>query len=236
MAQPEKSVRGLQPQNWLEVQENLPHVQQQGHWALKVRKFFLETSVGCMLKLLGSGFREVVCMSFDHALIVEEWWNFKRNAVWRSERPWHHPFKSWDCPFLDLPHGSDPGRILIDIAHTFHIHGVGVDFAASSVVLCCRKGLFGAGTLDSCICRAYYSFMEYCVAFKKTTACKQWMTHKDLDMANNNDYPTSIKGKGFDTALVCSWISWRARREKQGFCSFCSMSGSVNLRPPDSMP
>ena len=50
-------------------------------------------------------------------------------------------------------------------------------------------------------------YIEYCAKFKKTTACKPWNGHDDLGMANNNDFPSSIKGKGFDTALVCSWVS-----------------------------
>ena len=82
-----------------------------------------------------------------------------------------------------------------------------MDFASSSIVLCCKRGLFGQGNLDSQIYRAYCSYMEYCTAFKKTTACKPWTSHKELDMANQNDFPSTLKGKGFDTALVCAWIS-----------------------------
>lgn len=137
----------------------------------------------------------------------KDWWNQKADAPWKLERPGASPFKSRDCPFFDLPHGDDPTKIFTDVAHTFHIHGVGVDFAASSVVLCCRKGLFGTGKLDACIYRAYCAYIEYCAKFKKTTACKPWNGHDDLGMANNNDFPSSIKGKGFDTALVCSWVS-----------------------------
>lgn len=95
--------------------------------------------------------------------------------------------------------------ILVDIAHSFHIKGVGVDFAASLIVLGCRKNLWGAGSFDMKLERAYEEFIEHCATTRKNTTCGTWSRLK-LDMSTGNDFPSSVDGKGMDTAVVCAWL------------------------------
>lgn len=97
--------------------------------------------------------------------------------------------------------------IHVDVAHTFHIEGVGVSFAASALVMCCEKGLFGdEAALGNRLQNAYSNFMGWCHDNGKTTACKPWEKIAVLDMSKNNDFPESLAGKGYNTALCCSWL------------------------------
>ena len=59
------------------------------------------------------------------------------------ERPGPSPFRPGGNPFSRMPNGSNPEMIHPDVAHTFHIEGVGVSFVASGIVMCSKKGLFG---------------------------------------------------------------------------------------------
>lgn len=110
-----------------------------------------------------------------------------------------------DAPFLRLPSAS-PKSALVDTTHSFHIHGVGVDFAASFVVLAAEKGMWGGGRgIDKKLELAYRDFVEYCAIHGKTTRCGMWSRLK-FDMPRVNSFPSSVDGKGFDTVLVCQWL------------------------------
>ena len=153
-----------------------------------------------------------LCVRQCFGFSMQDWYDQSADAAWRHERPDVLPFKGGMHPFFPLPGGGDPRNILIDVAHTFHIKGVGVDFCASAVVMMCRKNMFGRqgrghASLDVLIHRAFSSFMEYCYANHKTTGCRPWSTRHQLDMSSNNSFPGTISGKGHDTGLVCSWIS-----------------------------
>lgn len=135
----------------------------------------------------------------------QDWFDFSEEAEARRLRPGPSPFKGGErSPFLDLP-SAGPRTILVDSTHSFHIHGVGVDFAASLIVMCCRKGMWGQGSFDSRLELAYDEYMGWCSSQGKTTACSLWSWRK-FDMSSTNDYPTSINGKGFDTVLVLQWL------------------------------
>lgn len=139
---------------------------------------------------------------------VEEWHDPSQNAAWQRQdhRPGPWPFKPGGSPFFLYPGGSNPTRAIIDIAHTFHIKGVGCDFVASALALCARKGLFGQGTFDYKLQVAYYIYMQYCTATKKTTSIRQWSNIGDLGMTSQKDFPTTVSGKGFDTGIVCGFL------------------------------
>ena len=88
-------------------------------------------------------------------LLVQEWFNCSNEAEDQRARPGPDPFKSGPVsPFRSLP-SADPSCILVDSTHSFHIHGVGVNFGASLLVMACRKELFGRGGLDVRLGRAY---------------------------------------------------------------------------------
>lgn len=140
--------------------------------------------------------------------MLQDWHNPSRSAPWQTEpeRPGPSPFKRCGTPFSRMPDGLNPEKAIIDIAHTFHIKGIGVDFCASALVLCARKGLFGPGKLDSQLEKAYGLFMDYCQARGKTTSIRHWNSIRELGMTSQKDFPTSISGKGFDTAIVCGFL------------------------------
>ena len=137
---------------------------------------------------------------------MQDWHDQSEGAAWRTERPWNPPYKHGGNPFFKYSHGQDPRNVMIDVAHSFHIKGIGCDFAASAVVLMGRKGLFGAGPIDAYVYRAYCRFMEFCHLTHRTTAVRPWSSRRQLDMTAVNSFPTSINGKGYDTALVCIWL------------------------------
>lgn len=138
---------------------------------------------------------------------VEEWHDPSQNAAWQRQdhRPGPWPFKPGGSPFFLIPHGRNPAKAtaIIDIAHTFHIKCVGCDFVASALALCARKGLSGQGTFDYKLQVAHYIYMRYCTATKKTTSIRQWSNIGDLGMTSQNDFPTTVSGKGFDIGILC---------------------------------
>ena len=128
------------------------------------------------------------------------------DAMWRVERPGPSPFKR-ATPWFRMPSGQSPHKAIIDVAHTWHTKGIGVDFTASSIALCARKGLFGHQTFEKQLEVAYGEFMQYCARSHKTTSIRNWTTKPLLGMANMKSFPTTISGKGYDTGIVSSWLS-----------------------------
>ena len=49
----------------------------------------------------------------------------------------------------------------VDPAHTWSIVGIGKDLCASTILLCTRIGLFGNGSVENCLKRAYNTFQSY---------------------------------------------------------------------------
>lgn len=96
---------------------------------------------------------------------------------------------------------------MIDLAHSFHMKGVGVDFVASGVVVMCEKGLFGNARLPQQMLQAYTSFMSWCKSKNLYSSCKPWDRLLDFDMSKLSDFPESIRGKGYDTGLGCKWLA-----------------------------
>ncbi|CAL1152931.1 unnamed protein product [Cladocopium goreaui] len=82
------------------------------------------------------------------------------------------------------------------------------DLAASAVVLLCKLGHFQGRCLNSRLATAYAEFTAWVGRSKKTTGIDWWSKLK-LDMASDNDWPTSLgssNGKACDTALVLGWL------------------------------
>ena len=68
------------------------------------------------------------------------------------------------------PHGDDPKKILIDLAHTYVIQGWGKDYLASAIVfLSVHCGVWGTHG-D----RAWGSFKSWCVSNRKTTSIEDF--------------------------------------------------------------
>lgn len=141
-------------------------------------------------------------------LIWQDWRNPRRDAVWQTEaeRGGPSPYKAGGSPFDSMPDGQNPKKAIIDCAHTFHIKGIGCDFCASGLLLCARKGVFGAGKLDDQLKQGYELFMRYCHAKGKTTSIRHWDGIQELGMGTQKQFPTTISGKGFDTGIVCGFL------------------------------
>ena len=136
---------------------------------------------------------------------MEDWYDPSAERDQLRSRPGPDPFKSGTpSPFRRLP-GAIPERILVDTTHSFHIHGVGVDFAASFIVIGAKAGFWGRGGFNAKLRRAYADFMKHCADHGKTTHCGMWSKEK-FDMQNVTSFPLSVDGKGFDTVLVCEWL------------------------------
>ena len=82
------------------------------------------------------------------------------------------PFKldRTPSPLRLLPGGSSPLAARVDPAHTWAIAGMGKDLCGSSLVLLAKMGLYGRGSLDTCLRRAYDRFEAYQVRAKKTSS------------------------------------------------------------------
>ena len=105
---------------------------------------------------------------------LQEWHRFDLQAPWREGRPGPPPYKHHH-PFWDVPGCKDPMRIKPDIAHSFHIHGVGVHFAASTIVWLAKLSVFGQfAKFNHALRAAYSNYMRYCDATGRFTACGEW--------------------------------------------------------------
>ncbi|CAE7495689.1 Khdc3 [Symbiodinium pilosum] len=111
---------------------------------------------------LSTGFN---CKRVCHLCDVADWWDVKGEI---QDLPADHnpswPFKAGPPAALRrLPMGENPKFARIDPAHTWAIAGIGKDLAASTILLCARIGIFGYGSLDKCLKRAYDIFQAYLV-------------------------------------------------------------------------
>lgn len=141
--------------------------------------------------------------------LLQAWWDPSLAAETQRSFPGPDPFKRGQpSPFRQLP-SCDPSCILVDSAHSFHIKGFGVDWCASCIVLGCLKGFFGNTSLalDARLEAAYREFQAWCVQERRVTSCDMWSKLK-FDMVRNTDFPASIGGKGFDTAVCSAWLEF----------------------------
>ncbi|CAL1129176.1 unnamed protein product [Cladocopium goreaui] len=140
-----------------------------------------------------------------HLCTGEEWYRFDSDAAWRGPggRPGPSPFKSDGNVFSIVP-GCTPERIKPDLVHSFHI-GFGADLAASIIVWLARLDKFGRLAFDERLRVAYSMFQEYCHEQKRYNSCDEWCLKK-MGMTSSSDFPTSLGGKGHDTAVVCRWL------------------------------
>lgn len=100
---------------------------------------------------------------------LKEWENPTESAAWRSEGPGDPPFKSFSY-MLQIPGSHAPKYITLDYLHIYHL-GYGMDASASSIVLLCKLGHFGAArALDDKLEVAYNRFDGWCKANKRTTS------------------------------------------------------------------
>lgn len=167
-----------------------------GDWVFLRKAFHLNCGFNCSAKCH-------LCNSTD-------WHNLGENASWRGtcgDQRQGSPFKHGHRnPLLRIP-GMNKDSILPDSLHCFHL-GWGQDLAASAVVLLCKLGHFQGRCLNSRLATAYAEFTAWVGRSKKTTGIDWWSKLK-LDMASDNDWPTSLgssNGKACDTALVLGWL------------------------------
>ena len=90
------------------------------------------------------------------------------------------PFKPGPASALrKLPMGHRARFARVDPAHTWSIVGIGKDFCASTILLCTRIGLFGTGSMENCLKRAYNTFQSYLVKAGKYSSIDDF-SHKTL--------------------------------------------------------
>ena len=103
---------------------------------------------------------------------TKDWWNVGLSS---RVRRWQHPegscpFKRHEGKFLRNVFGLDsPERVRPDQMHIY-AYGYGKDFAASSVVLASRLGLFPGRSMQSRMDTAFDAFKQWCVYKKKSTS------------------------------------------------------------------
>lgn len=160
--------------------------------------------------------------------LSQEWHRFKPDAAWLQphSRPGESPFKTYPGnQFAQVPGGDAAARVKPDLVHTFHI-GIGADLCASMIIWLCLMGKFGSWrALDQRIREAYTGFRAWCYDENRYTSCDEWCV-KQLGMSSTlgniplhstavaclclplraADFPTSLNGKGHDTAVVCKWL------------------------------
>ncbi|CAE7653618.1 Khdc3 [Symbiodinium pilosum] len=155
---------------------------------------------------LATGFN---CRRVCHLCDVPDWWNVKGEI---QKVPADHipswPFKPGPASALrKLPMGHSARFARVDPAHTWSIVGIGKDFCASTILLCTRIGLFGTGSVENCLKRAYNTFQSYLVKAGKYSSIDDF-SHKTLKCGKSwyNDFPSGL-GKGHDAAIVGAWLS-----------------------------
>ena len=95
------------------------------------------------------------------------------------------PYKAGrKSPLRDLPGGSDPKMVKIDIAHTFAIAGYGKDDLASSIIfLAVRCNLWGNAAYQTQLENAWVSFKAWCVANRRHTTILEF-SNKELKISS----------------------------------------------------
>ena len=115
-------------------------------------------------------------VSTPDSRLAQEWWDVKgvvKALTPDATNP--DPFKQGArSPLRDLPLGDCTKYIKIDPAHTFAIDGVGKDFLASSIIILCRAGHFGNGSIPHRFQNAYSNFIAFCNARKKNTSISEF--------------------------------------------------------------
>lgn len=114
------------------------------------------------------------------------------DAEWRGtvgNRRIGEPFKPGPNPMLTIP-GLERDSILPDSCHCCHL-GWGIDFAASGLVLLCKRMYFNNGTLNQTLHYAYKKFLKWCDANGKTTGI-DWWSVKKLDMKTSLELSFSL--------------------------------------------
>lgn len=115
-------------------------------------------------------------VSTPDSRLAQEWWDVKgvvKALTPDATNP--DPFKQGvKSPLRDLPLGDCTKYIKIDPAHTFAIDGVGKDFLASSIIILCRAGHFGNGSIPHRLQNAYSNFIAFCNARKKNTSISEF--------------------------------------------------------------
>ena len=75
-----------------------------------------------------------------------------------------NPFKpGTPASIRSLPLGDDPTKARIDPAHTWAIVGIGKDLYGSAIVLGAKLGIFGEGSLELHLHKAYDDFQQFLV-------------------------------------------------------------------------
>ena len=111
--------------------------------------------------------------------LCKEWYDLGPSGMARSwprddEDIIQSPFKpSEPSPFLELPNFNHKS-FRPDAAHTYAIAGWGKCLASSSVVLLCRLGLFGAGSIPGRLDEAFLHYKTWCNRFGKTTSITEF--------------------------------------------------------------
>lgn len=117
-----------------------------------------------------------------HLCLGTDWHVVTADARWRGtvgEQRGLSPFKKKPNPMMSIP-GLEAQLILPDSCHCCHL-GWGVDYAASGLVLLCKRGFFGGSTLKAQLQFAYAKFLRWCSENNKSTGI-DWWDIKKLDM------------------------------------------------------
>ena len=132
------------------------------------------------------------CLEKCHLCNASDWHVVTADAEWRGtvgNRRIGEPFKPGPNPMLTIP-GLERDSILPDSCHCCHL-GWGIDFAASGLVLLCKRMYFNNGTLNQALHYAYKKFLKWCDANGKTTGI-DWWSVKKLDMKTSLELSFSL--------------------------------------------
>lgn len=175
------------------------------------------------------------CKRICHLCTGDGWENPTDDAPWVHKGCGQSPYKT-SCspsPFLDVVGCNKPRYISLDYCHIFHL-GYGLDMGASTVVLLAKLGHFGQGNMDVKLAEGFTRFnarlrhefesltmfQQYrqfylicCLVFRSNTL------RQPPVKLRAGDFPTSLGGKAFDTALVVAWLD--SEMEKQSDAKIC---------------
>ena len=132
---------------------------------------------------------------------LESGWQCKRICHICSSVDWHNPTDEAEWvqeheagsaptaikvgnppPFLEIPGLADAKSMELDYCHANHL-GIGIDAAASTVVLLARLGHFGYDSFERRLSVGYGRFMSWCHSDKKNTSIKEF-SKLAFDMAS----------------------------------------------------
>ena len=125
------------------------------------------------------------------------------------DAPWRQmlrPPSVLDTPLARIP-GFSRDLIKVDVMHNLHL-GSGLHVFASAILELCEEGLWGAGSINTRLSRAWQEFEQWRKLWKLDCSMSK-LTLTTLGVEKKTNYPC-LKAKAHNCRILVAWLSEKA--------------------------